>query len=63
MSNGYLAQENLQRWKDKRVELSIFLSSGIKLNGIIHNHDETSVYLESHQLVFLKHVATIQPKV
>ena len=52
--------------KDEKVAVTVFLINGVKLQGIITMHDETSLLLrrDGHtQLVYKHAISTIMPSV
>lgn len=58
-----LEHEFLQGLCDKKMQVSIFLKSGIKLHGVIEKVDERVIFLKDAitQMVYKHAVSTVVP--
>jgi host factor-I protein len=63
-SNTESLQESfLQRCKSEKIQVDIFLVSGIRLKGTIESFDQYAIFLknEHDQMVFKHQISTIMP--
>ncbi len=64
MKNNDLQDGFLKRLCESKKPVTVFLVNGVKLQGVVMAHDETSLLLgrEAHeQLVFKSAISTIMP--
>lgn len=63
MSQHDLENDFLQLLCDKKVQVSIFLKSGIKLHGVIEKVDSDVIFLKDAitQMVYKHAVSTVVP--
>jgi len=64
MTGNKLQSEFFAHVIDNKVELTIFLHTGIKLSGVITAYDNDAVYLFGkgiHQLIFKDSILTVVP--
>ena len=64
IQNTQIETRNLQKYQDETIPVQVYLTSGIKLEGLIQSFDDVAITLErglKAQTVYKHAIAAIQP--